>query len=405
MSEPVLVIHGVGNRDRNAFEAEVRTLADRVGDAYRLIPVFWGDLGATTEGLLDTIPQIPSTTRSGAAAEIDPALIEAALGTAEAALGAAGAQDAVRSGADQHELIVQGAATQLEQSPAGVRSTDQTEAVREAVRDTLPHTRFLHRIRDANVLDAIGRAVGAATKDAQPTPDATGEPAVTRGGSYTNSSTADTRGVFDGVKHMTQNLLTEIDNLVGTAVGTALGRANQNLRRALGVQIVNFIGDVVVYQREYAKIQQRLWQAIAEHAPGYGTQQQPINVIAHSLGGVVTFDTAVRGQPPLWINGLVTFGSQSALFQVIDPRLPELARYAENAPVALPPRIGRWTNLWEFMDPLAFSTSVFRLSTGQTPQDVYVDNPMHVLMDTHGMTHSTYWRSEELIQAIRETIR
>jgi len=30
---------------------------------------------------------------------------------------------------------------------------------------------------------------------------------------------------------------------------------------------------------------------------------------------------------------------------------------------------------------------------------------MHVLMDTHGMTHSTYWRSEELIQAIRETIR
>ncbi len=85
--------------------------------------------------------------------------------------------------------------------------------------------------------------------------------------------------------------------------------------------------------------------------------------------------------------------------------MPELARYAENAPVALPPRIERWTNLWEFMDVLAFGTeSIFRLHTGHPPHDVYVDNPAHVLLASRGSMHGSYWQSEELIAAIRETL-
>ncbi len=82
MSEPVLVVHGVANRDRDEFEATVRELGTRAGDAYRLIPVFWGDLGANTAGVLDSLPEIPDmAVRS--AGDIDPMLIDAVLGTTD----------------------------------------------------------------------------------------------------------------------------------------------------------------------------------------------------------------------------------------------------------------------------------------------------------------------------------
>jgi hypothetical protein len=79
--------------------------------------------------------------------------------------------------------------------------------------------------------------------------------------------------------------------------------------------------------------------------------QQPVDVLAHSLGGVITFDTATADQP-LWIRQFVTFGSQPSLFHVCDPRGGALTPYA-GAPVQLPQSIGAWTNLWEPLDPVA----------------------------------------------------
>jgi hypothetical protein len=110
-----------------------------------------------------------------------------------------------------------------------------------------------------------------------------------------------------------------------------------------------------VYQRNRAAIQSRIWDAITTHAQGYGTPDRPISVLAHSLGGVITFDAAIDAQRPLWIKTLVTFGSQPAFFHVLDPR-QELSRYVRNSPVKLPATIGSWVNLWEAMDFLAFAT-------------------------------------------------
>jgi surfactin synthase thioesterase subunit len=59
---------------------------------------------------------------------------------------------------------------------------------------------------------------------------------------------------------------------------------------------------------------------IAEVNPDLGVSaQQPVDVLAHSLGGAITFDTATADQP-LWIRQFVTFGSQPSLFHVCDPR-------------------------------------------------------------------------------------
>jgi pimeloyl-ACP methyl ester carboxylesterase len=114
---------------------------------------------------------------------------------------------------------------------------------------------------------------------------------------------------------------------------------------------------------------------------------KPISVIAHSLGGVIAFDAATRSSDALWIDGFVTFGSQAAFFQVLDPR-PSLPLYIPGRPIRLPETIERWTSLWEPLDVLAFAAGkVFRLHSGLAPTDVRLVHDLHSGLATHG----TYW--------------
>jgi hypothetical protein len=59
MLEPVLVVHGVANRDPDQFEAQVKNLNERVGTNFNFIAVYWGDLGANVDDIDDTLPAIP----------------------------------------------------------------------------------------------------------------------------------------------------------------------------------------------------------------------------------------------------------------------------------------------------------------------------------------------------------
>ncbi|GGJ32006.1 hypothetical protein [Deinococcus roseus] len=61
--EPVLVIQGIGNRDKTGFEKEVQTLQKAFEQAsgnrnFQFLPVFWGDLAAHTENLDACMPDL-----------------------------------------------------------------------------------------------------------------------------------------------------------------------------------------------------------------------------------------------------------------------------------------------------------------------------------------------------------
>lgn len=58
MTDPVFVIHGVGNRDRRGFEERVARLQRATGDRWDMKPVYWGDLGADDRWVGLTIPGI-----------------------------------------------------------------------------------------------------------------------------------------------------------------------------------------------------------------------------------------------------------------------------------------------------------------------------------------------------------
>lgn len=46
--EPVLVVHGIGERDQNEFFSRVQQLQAEIGQQYAFVPVHWGELAAST---------------------------------------------------------------------------------------------------------------------------------------------------------------------------------------------------------------------------------------------------------------------------------------------------------------------------------------------------------------------
>jgi hypothetical protein len=303
---------------------------------------------------------------------------------------AAGSQT-VRSGDEQQEVVIRAARRRMGATYL-VRS-EEVDELEQTIRDAWPKTTYLRLVRSNDVLEAVGRAVAAAT--AETSGDSEAE-ILTRG-----DEDIETRGVRDKMREIGQAVIGEIDKVVGGVMGQVLGDVNQALRAAWAEPISRFLGDILVYQRNQEEIQQRPSRAISDHAPGWGVEEKPISVVAHSLGGVIAFDAATRNPSPLWIDGFVTFGSQAAFFEVLDPR-QNLPRYSSGHPVGLPRTIARWTNLWEPLDVLAFAVGkVFRLSSGVSPTDLRVSHDLN-----YGLaTHSAYWGSNELVEAIRQTVR
>ncbi len=414
MAEPVLVVHGVATRDRDDFIASVKALGRRAGSDWKMIPVYWGDLGARLEHLSDSLPVMPGGVR-GPGGGMDEALADELLrGMLEG-----GAAPVVR-GEEQADVVVRAATAAKGDAPSeAVRGPDGTDALAEAIREEWPNTTYLKLLEDEGVLEAVGRAIGTAVRDGA-SPGVVGEGDA--GGSLVRDGggldlggatggpgdlvmgglgTDDTRGVKDSIRKLAGAVLKELDRVVGATVGHVAGNFNQKFRANIAAPVGSFLGDVFVYQRQQAAIHATLTAALAKEAPGYGTEQKPVHVVAHSLGGVIAVDMATRSPDPLWINGLVTFGSQSAFFHLVDPRERTLGVYSPGSPVALPPSIDRWTNLWHPLDPLAFvAGKVFRLHNGKAPDD---RQTAHLL--SHGLnTHGIYWESPDLVRAIQDTL-
>jgi hypothetical protein len=59
----------------------------------------------------------------------------------------------------------------------------------------------------------------------------------------------------------------------------------------------------------------------------------------------VAFDTAVApaNKRALYLDSFVTFGSQPAFFELIDPRVSGVV-YNKDYPIRLPPTIKKWFN-------------------------------------------------------------
>lgn len=386
MSEPVLIIHGVANHEPGPFLKSVATLQAQLGEKYRLIPIIWGDLGGKSEDISDCLPIYRDgqwTTRADALTEWLPTPVRADLGQG-------------RLDNRQRAALLTGAPAE-----GSVLVRSQPSELEDEIVAALDQTRTLQHIDDEEVLAGLREAImGAAGIPAETSAD----PNAPVTYAVRDAMTFETRGrISDAVRRVVKG----VDEMVGKMLGNNLGVTNQRLRSGIAVPFSLFFGDIFAYQSKKDEVQDRIWKAIAEHAPGYGTEEKPIHVIAHSLGGLVVFDAANReegDEKRLFMKSFLTFGSQPAFFHIIDPR-PTLDPYKRDHKVKLPPTFGRWTNLWDTMDILAFTAStVFVLHNGEAPVDIPVQDPLSLIVEEKGWTHSIYWKTEELQKALKETL-
>ena len=156
-------------------------------------------------------------------------------------------------------------------------------------------------------------------------------------------------------------LLRERLSRIRTAVPAATGRvAGKPLRPRLNDEFGTFIGDVLVYlERSGAQgAQSDILQAVAdeiEAAIRERTENDPLVVIAHSMGGNIVYDLLSYYRRDLRCDILVTVGSQVGLFQEFDLFAAKHPGLIPPAKVPRPTNIGRWINVYDRSDFLGFA--------------------------------------------------
>ncbi|HKS50166.1 MAG TPA: hypothetical protein VJT49_34675 [Amycolatopsis sp.] len=345
MTDTVFVLHGVGNRGREAvFRSLVAALAAATG--LPMEPVYWGDLAAEEADVQSVVPavRVPAEVRG------------------EATLPRAG----TRGG------------------PAADRALD---VVADGIRERLGDAASSRR------LGLLMAEVEAYWPEADNLPEADDAVLTELGVALAEifADTADGEFVREFDLALVRRWLVRFDRMVGATQTSVLGRLNSSVRIRLLPGVARFLGDVLVYQRHQTSIQQRVRDVIQAVRPGAGSEGEPVRLLAHSLGGVIAMDLAT-GRDPLWVRSLVTFGSQWPLFHLVDPRGGQVAPHNGAGPVRLPPSVAAWTNVWEPLDPLAFVTAGrYLLHDGAAPRDEVVPH----LARWGIWTHSAYWHSPD----------
>jgi hypothetical protein len=384
MDDPVFVIHGVANRDQQGFAAMVADLQTASG--LDMVPVYWGDLGADDRFITAALPTrraaVPGAHKDSGLRDADEppsvALPEPVLVSALAS------QPEVPEQWPQVEAAVRErlARDELQFGSSGLRHAplrEDPEDALEYLAEEWPKTEWLRRTDDPLLLFETSRSLAEALIEAA---DLWADGA----GSYDGLRASD--GDAGRLRTLVRNRLRGLDRVAGAAIQAAAGRLNHALRTKFGPGTTRFLGDVLVYQRHREAIHSRVRKCIDRVDPTLGrTPDRPVRVVAHSLGGVIAVDMATAAAP-LWTSSLVTFGSQAAFFHACDPRGGQILPYSGSQPVLLPPSLGRWTNLWEPLDMLAFvAAGVFQLHDGNTPVDISVPHTA----STGVWTHSAYW--------------
>ncbi|MGW7133427.1 hypothetical protein ACWGIA_34540 [Streptomyces bobili] len=177
----------------------------------------------------------------------------------------------------------------------------------------------------------------------------------------TTSPEWETFGAPSGVPRAARAVLRRLNSCAATAVtrgSTAVLRGWPTRKIAL------LLGDVMGYfaQRDTAEagaivalVVEALEKA-SRHAAEHG---EPLIVVAHSMGGNIVYDVLSHYCPDLRVDLLVTAGTQVGLFEEL-----KLFRVSDRSltcagggKVPALPNVGRWVNVVDPADPLAFAAA------------------------------------------------
>lgn len=165
-----------------------------------------------------------------------------------------------------------------------------------------------------------------------------------------------------GGQSLWNHFTTAVTNIANSAAAFVINPAARAVRPYLHHGVSVFIGDVFVYlsSREQpnngpivAEVKNHFERAAATKT----AKDNLLIVVAHSMGGNISYDVLTSFAPDVDVDLLVTVGSQVGLFEEL--KLFKLRDAAIKAPKKMrrPPNVKRWINVIDPSDPLAYALS------------------------------------------------
>jgi len=159
-----------------------------------------------------------------------------------------------------------------------------------------------------------------------------------------------------------------------------------------------FLGDAAVYltQRGSAPAPGQIIQIVLDDFRK-AAETQPFIVVAHSMGGNISYDILTTFAPELAADLLLTVGSQvslleeAKLFVVRDQSVPS----AQQLKMPKPKNIRRWLNVFDKLDPFAY-----RMEPVFEGVKDYEFNTRKTVFGAH----SAYFNREDFYQRLRQRI-
>jgi pimeloyl-ACP methyl ester carboxylesterase len=187
--------------------------------------------------------------------------------------------------------------------------------------------------------------------------------------------------------------------------------------------VINVLADALAYQRNpeedqdmYKRIHARIREHLAHLRTSLGDQDNPLIVIAHSLGSVIasnyTWDAQTWNKYSLGDNpfermetlaSLVTFGSNIPLFTLAlpDPKAIEFppAQLPENLKAA-----AKWLNFFDPDDVLGYPLKPLSPSYGKAVNEDIEVNAGSWITSWNPISHTEYWTNGDFTKRVAALI-
>jgi hypothetical protein len=205
-------------------------------------------------------------------------------------------------------------------------------------------------------------------------------------------------GAATRLKQAATGLIGSATDKVGDfASSKLLGWSRDGLNENLG----RFFGDVFIYfnsrgdKNRPGPIAQRILAGYDE-ALANAPANEPLVIIGHSLGGVISFDLLSHFRPDLHVDLFVSVGSQVAHFE--EMKLFKESDPAVKAPAkaGTPDNIRHWINVYDEVDIFSYSCDkVF----DRVDFDARYDTKTYVIK-----SHSEYFKQERFYERLRARV-
>ncbi|HKJ55998.1 MAG TPA: hypothetical protein VJ978_08420 [Nitriliruptoraceae bacterium] len=364
---PLVFVHGVSNRAGEAYDRSRRIreslfreflLAPDSGSAdsnVEIVDAFWGDLGGR---LRWDGRSMPIGDFEALGSEVSDSLtLYAATGVSPSSRGRA-----ILEVAEQRTLLD---AVDLVWPAASVVSDAQSEELAALAPAVVSYARanehpdWISDVRDdREFVTALAAAVQAAETSSR---------------DQARSSDANVAGATDdlefeslgGVGAAWDALRSAVSRVGKAVVGTVGESVSDHVRPAVMPSVSAFLGDILAYLDQRHDTPAATDRSIAGVVGGHlraaasdRSDDDPLVVVAHSMGGNITYDLLTSDLSDVDVDVFVTVGSQVALFEELklfsssDDDVPgmDLSRL-----VSPPSNVGRWVNIFDQSDLLGFA--------------------------------------------------